>query len=194
MRLILAALIACIICLFFAGCHKNQNIRDEIILLQSAKVTIDEDSMLCVNGDSIFIEQQTPQFRLVVYVDSSECSPCSINKLKYWKTYLSKYNKNYIQMLILLEAKKGEVYRIENDITSSKLNNITNNIIFIDSNFVFRHKNPHVPHNSIFHTFLLNKYDSVILVGNPLKNEHIEKMFRKIVNNQLVDSIRNNPS
>lgn len=194
MRLIFVPLIACITCLFFAGCHKNQDIRDEIILMQSAKVTIDEDSMLCVNGDSIFMEQQTPQFRLVVYVDSSECSSCSINKLKYWKTYLSKYNKKYIQMLILLEAKKSEVQRIESDITSAELNNIINNIIFIDSNFVFRHKNPHIPHNSIFHTFLLNESDSVILVGSPLQNEHIEKMFRKIVDKQLVDSIRNNPN
>lgn len=170
-------LMTCVICLFFAGCQKNKDIRDGIISMQSSKVTIDEDSILCVNGESIFIEH-TPQFRLVVYVDSSECSSCSINQLKYWQSFMSKYNsQSNIQLLILLEAKKGEIPSIEGDIASAELNNI----IFIDSNFVFRRQNPQIPPNSMYHTFLLNEMDSVVLVGNPLRNGRVEKMFEKII-------------
>ena len=189
MRLTPALLIAYIICLFLVGCHKNKDIRAEIVSMKSTKVTIDKDSMLYINGDSNLIKEQTLQFTLIVYVDSTECTSCSIGKLKMWESYLSKFNgKMPFQFIALLEVKSGEVNQIERDIANIMLKVP----ILIDSNFVFRHQNPKFSNNSMFHTFLLNESDSVVLVGNPLQNEHIDKMFRKIIGRGVGDTIRNN--
>ena len=37
----------------------------------------------------------------------------------------------------------------------------------------------------MFHTFLLNENNNVLLVGNPLENETIEEMFWQIVEGKL---------
>ena len=38
----------------------------------------------------------------------------------------------------------------------------------------------------MFHTFLLDESDSVLLVGNPLINERIDKLLKGIVNERLM--------
>lgn len=45
--------------------------------------------------------------------------------------------------------------------------------------------NPHLPKNKALHTFLLDENNNVILVGNPLHNKKIEKIFYKIVEEKL---------
>ena len=54
----------------------------------------------------------------------------------------------------------------------------------------FEKLNPHLPKNKVLHTFLLDENNNVILVGNPLHNKKIEKMFYKIVEENWVN--RNN--
>jgi len=45
----------------------------------------------------------------------------------------------------------------------------------------FIKENPHIPLKGIYHTFLLDENDSVILVGDPFKNEKMEKLLQKVI-------------
>ena len=58
--------------------------------------------------------------------------------------------------------------------------------VYVDTAYVLRKENPQIPVDPIYHTFLLNEKDSVILVGNPLENVEIENIFR-----HTIDSIIN---
>lgn len=55
----------------------------------------------------------------------------------------------------------------------------------IDINNEFEQLNPHLPKNKAMHTFLLDENNNVVLVGNPLHNPKIEKMFKEIVEEKL---------
>ncbi|MFI3306556.1 MAG: hypothetical protein R3Y68_08625 [Rikenellaceae bacterium] len=57
--------------------------------------------------------------------------------------------------------------------------------IIIDSIGEFERLNPHLPKNKAMHTFLLDENNNVVLVGNPLNNPKIEKMFKEIVEEKL---------
>jgi hypothetical protein len=47
--------------------------------------------------------------------------------------------------------------------------------------YSFRRANPHIPDDPLFHTFVLNEQDSVVLVGDPFKNEKMEKLLLKVI-------------
>jgi len=53
--------------------------------------------------------------------------------------------------------------------------------VYLDTCNAFRRANPHIPDNPLFHTFLLNDEDSVLLVGDPFKNEKMERLFLKVI-------------
>lgn len=53
--------------------------------------------------------------------------------------------------------------------------------VYLDTCHAFRKANPYVPDNPLFHTFVLNEQDSVVLVGNPFKNEKMENLFLKVI-------------
>jgi len=164
--------------LFFISCNENRGLQTDMTSMFSSSIKIDKDRMLCLNYDKIS-SMNKPLFRLVAYVDSSECSSCSLGKLKSLESYLKKnvFNKSF-QFIIVLESKRDEV---KTNIEEIKVVGISTPVL-IDSTSIFRQENPQMPNNSILHTFLLNSSDSIVLVGDPLQNEHIDKLFRKIVN------------
>lgn len=45
--------------------------------------------------------------------------------------------------------------------------------------------NPNIPSESMFHTFLLDENNKVILIGNPMVNKQIEEMLVLIVEEKL---------
>lgn len=57
--------------------------------------------------------------------------------------------------------------------------------IYVDTLGVFNRNNRHIPSNPELHTFLLDSNGYVLLVGNPLENEKIEKLFWQILEEKL---------
>ena len=61
--------------------------------------------------------------------------------------------------------------------------------IFVDSANIFMKVNPNMPSESMFHTFLLDENNKVILVGNPMFNKQIEDMMLSIVEEKFGKSL-----
>jgi hypothetical protein len=57
--------------------------------------------------------------------------------------------------------------------------------IFIDSTNIFSIKNPNIPLETKYHTFLLDPNNNVVLVGNPITNEKIREIFLAIIEKKL---------
>ena len=55
--------------------------------------------------------------------------------------------------------------------------NFFNYPVLIDEKGEFEKLNPHLPKNKAMHSFLLDKNNNVIMVGNPIYNKEIEKLF-----------------
>ena len=57
--------------------------------------------------------------------------------------------------------------------------------IFVDTANVFMKANANIPSESMFHTFLLDENNKVVLVGNPMLNNKIEYMMISILEEKL---------
>lgn len=57
--------------------------------------------------------------------------------------------------------------------------------VHVDTAGVFIRENPHIPREAVYHTFLLDKDNRVVLVGNPSRSEKIKEMFWQIVEEKL---------
>lgn len=57
--------------------------------------------------------------------------------------------------------------------------------IYIDTTGIFRHKNPHIPKNKVFHTFLLDKDNKAVLAGDPLEHPEMRPLYHQAIQQLL---------
>jgi hypothetical protein len=58
----------------------------------------------------------------------------------------------------------------------------------LDKKKLFMKENSFIPEQNIFHTFLLDENNHIILIGDILHNEDIEHEFRNIIENAEKES------
>ena len=160
-------------------CSNKHAIRDKIALMKSSKIDICLDSMMCVTKSTDIDENLSKPFRLIVFVDSSSCSLCEIRKIWKWEAFLKeKERSNFIGLFVILETNRKKMADIKETLESDGISCP----VYLDYKFSFLRNNPHVPNNHLFHSFLLDKNDSVILIGEPIQNKTIENLYDKKIN------------
>lgn len=116
--------------------------------------------------------------RIVNYIDTLDCSTCALSRL----AAVEKEKKDLDELKDV-----GFVYVIETD--TEKAENVyfafcnarIEGAVYLDTCHAFLRANPHIPDDPLFHTFVLNEQDSVVLVGDPFKNEKMEKLLLKVI-------------
>ena len=53
--------------------------------------------------------------------------------------------------------------------------------VYVDTAYAFRKANPYLPDERMYHSFLLDEKDSVVIVGNPIENPKIDSLINVIV-------------
>lgn len=177
-------LLLLIILLFFA-CGNRQKIVEELSQLQSKPIIFPRQSRLTIQGkDTILMDfMKGNRLKLLIYTDSSECSSCTISKMFLWDN-LIEYSRKYkedLKFYFIFSPRKQD----EEGVQIALMNNAFDYPVLIDSFGEFEQLNPHLPKNKALHTFLLDEDNHVILVGNPLHNKKIRKMFYEIVEEKL---------
>ena len=59
--------------------------------------------------------------------------------------------------------------------------------VYVDKENLFQTSNPSIPDDSRYHTFLLDRNNRVVLVGNPLASNAMRSLFRKTLDNMLAN-------
>lgn len=173
-----------IILLFFA-CGNKQKIVEEVSRLQSKPIILTQQSRLTIHGKDTILRDfmKDSQLKLLIYADSSGCSSCTINKMFLWDNLIeySKVYKGNLKFYFIFSPRKQDVKEVKIALT----NNAFDYPVLIDTLGEFEKLNLHLPKNKALHTFLLDENNHVILVGDPLYNKKIRKMFYKIVEEKL---------
>ena len=141
--------------------------------------------MSCWVSDSIADGQfqgHEVKLKLVVFADSSRCSSCYINSLYQWQRIID-FEEQFagFKVMFILGAKKGDTERLSEEIKKSTLSHP----IYIDEGQNILTNNPNIPRESLYHTFLLDDNNNIILVGSPLHNETIDKLLLQILKEKL---------
>ena len=174
-----------LICLTTFSCSSQNSVKDNLEKMKDSPICITENNMkkwVPKNYNSTN-KVDTKKFSFIVYADSSQCSPCFINGLKEWNKLLGleKSQKYNIQFIFIIEPRIGEYYRIRHILNNSHFDHV----VLIDKQNLFRKENPQIPNERMYHTFLLDPNNNVVLVGNPLFNPKLEKMLRRILQEKL---------
>lgn len=172
---------------FVSGCRKNQTIamKDKIGLIKQHKISLPLERMkrVCNRSTGCCIPKDR-SLKIVAYSDSMACSSCAVDKLYTWldmikktEPYGEKINYNFIFC-----PKKEERENVEFAIKTLAHFNYP---VYVDTLGLFEGLNPQIPHIANLHTFFLDENNNVLLVGNPINNKKIEKLFWQIVEEKL---------
>ena len=171
---------------YLTACNSQKHdVKKALEKMQSSAIAIPYERMECWASDSVIEDKpwNNARLKLVHYVDSATCSTCYLQKVAIYGLLFgmeTQSNNEFYNVFIInpnIIAKK----KLVSDF-SSKLIPQT---IFVDTANVFMELNPNLPPESMFHTFLLDENNKVILVGNPMLNEQIEDMMLSIVEEKL---------
>ena len=170
--------------LFFISCVSNHEIKKDLKTLQSKRITFPTEVKLLINGkDTLINSFMDSELKLVVYSDSIACNTCIVSKMFIWDDFVEYAEEfdNRLKYYFIFSPKKNNEYSVRFELKDA----LFDYPVILDSNGKFEKLNPHLPKNKAMHTFLLDKDNKVILVGNPLNNPKIEEMFYEIVEERL---------
>lgn len=167
-------LLICMSFIFFTACNsRKERINEQVSILYSNKIDIPTLEMETIVCDSTYLHKK-PNFRLLVYLDSTECTPCYASHYQEWE-FILKECRRYepsISLTVIIETKN-----LSEDVKGKFMVSNFARTIFIDKEGAFRKRNPFFPESEIMHVLLLDDGGRVILVGNPLNNKKIEKLL-----------------
>ena len=156
----------------FTSC-KKENTNKQRILEQIGQELYFTDYRLDITKKNNMEET----YKIVLYVDSFECSSCNIN-LFIWKDFIEEVKNEFGEKVIFLfyfQPQKNNT-EIEYLINRDRFNHEVN----LDEENKFGKENKLYPTiNS--ECFLLNKKNRILLIGNPSKNLILWDLYKKTI-------------
>ena len=163
-----------------AACNGIPDYKEGIIQMRTDSIVLPLNEMNCIlKGNDTMFFNNTRDWKYVVYSDTSSCSYCDLGKVLKWKKILRKadeYSDN-LNFYFIFYPSQEKSYKLNFHLRTLKIPIP----VYVDTLGLLERLNPHLPQEQIFHTFLLDENNNVLLVGNPLENKKIEKMFWQIV-------------
>ena len=175
--LVFVILFVCISCTKYRLRHDMQNFHSQGIIFP--------DNMLCLEGEKFkFFDINEQCSKIVVWIDSTECSICKLSELPKYKD-IEKICNNVdgLRLVFLFSPAKETVSQLcEEAPSNTKLHDYP---IYIDTANMFAKMNPCIPENKLMHSFLLDATNRVVLVGNPIQNQAMFDLYKKTIDEML---------
>lgn len=180
--------ISCIIAVLFSACDSaSDRMKNVMRKMRSVPVNLSLDKMECWTTDSILLvcPWKHAKYKLVHYVDSTTCSTCYLQKMALQEELFSmekETDNGFYNIFVVDPAKNNSnIQRLKLEYDNKKLPST----IFLDSGGVFSKENPNIPKEFLYHTFLLDKKNNVVFIGNPIANPSVKKKMYDIIRTGL---------
>lgn len=157
---------------FCVSCHPSKEQLTSLVQEWSNKEILFPPKMYFTlfNNDTIDYCISKSNYKIVVYIDSTDCIDCKILK---WKAFIAEIDSlcnNDVQFLFFYQPRNPQ-----------KLNYILRKNKFsypicIDTNNQFYQLNKFL-HQLEFHSFLINKNNRIKVIGNPTNNTYIKDLY-----------------
>lgn len=159
-----ALLIVCLI----SCTHNEREIRRNLYRMMNSKVELDYRSLIPVSESS---EQCDDDYIWLRYITRDYCKPCWLQELKEWDVFVKKYKGT--NAVIVISVDNNEYAEVVNHIKKLDLHIF----VFADFKGVFATRNDFIPVEGMYHTFMIDKSRRIKLIGNPLRNKEIGRIF-----------------
>ena len=161
------------------ACNSRENIEEEMRMFAGQVITIEKDSLHNPYSLHTNLYPSTP-YTYVIYSDPDNCSECAINHISDWSDLdMERYvQKGILSYMFILAPENSRLNRIKSLIGKKNLNDYA---IYVDTCGYFERNNELLPSNHLLHTFMIDKTNKVVLIGNPISNPQIKKMCIRIL-------------
>ena len=151
-------------------------LRHQLKKMTSATMVFPKE-MVCVKKgaiieDSILEGPRIPT--LVIYIDSTQCGGCQMDKLyRYTSLYEQSMENKVFQLRIIISPKTREYWGLLNQI-------IAHQYVFpvyFDTQNRVKIENSFLSENTVYHSFLLDRENHPIMVGDPTASNKLYAVF-----------------
>lgn len=172
-----------VIFVLFCSCNdKTERIKFNIEKMKEHSICLPLEKMQLYNKENIADDFSTKDYKLIIYVDSTKCSTCYLNTINRWCNTLDSLRKksDKFASAFILSSSKQHIQDVKFKLEYLKFDHL----IYLDSVGVFALSNPHIPTESMYHTFLLDKNNKIVFVGDPSRNQNVYIKLFKILENE----------
>lgn len=176
-------LLLVILSVFLSGCRHGSNITNEISAIMRHKLEIPQVCMKTFRdmspSDSI---NYSNGIKLVFYISQKQCQTCFFSQLvKFENENHRDLKHNGMEVVCIFESNNDNKVSLEDILYDAGLECT----IYIDTCKAFLKSNPNIPKDKeIYHSFVIDSANNILMVGSPFYNEKTEYLFKKILNNK----------
>ena len=167
------------VCLFFASCEESEKERLSRLVneWEGKEILFPIHSTFTIQGkDTVNFEFQNAEYKVVTYVDSIGCTSCKL-QLHRWKEFLSEVDSltnGNVSFLFYFHPKDMKELRY-----LTRRDAFTHPVCF-DEKDEFNQLN-HFPSEMMFQTFLLDKGNRVVALGNPVLKPNVKELYLNLI-------------
>jgi len=168
-----------LICVSLAiGCEERRSkVSESVDEMMGKQVDLSLEKMDCVQSvvDSGNSHPCNENYKLVVYMDSTVCSPCVISSLYEWNGIMKEMEN--VDFIFIVSPQPDQREASYLSVSSCGLLNV----VYMDAGNLFHKNNSFLPKEEEFHTFLINNDNEIVIVGSPLKNPKIKNLMEQYI-------------
>ena len=164
--------------LLFSACVDVKKEKVEYLFHEwkSKKIWLPASLPFVKNGiDSIYFLPQNVDYKILSYIDSVGCTSCKL-KLPLWQLFINELSEDDFDIPILFVVHTSN----RKNVTDLAIRECFHYPICFDENDSLNKLN-HFPVEEAFHTFLLDKDNKVLAIGNPIHNPRVKALYMKII-------------
>lgn len=114
--------------------------------------------------------------KMVIYIDSTECSSCRIGHLSEYESLAVECTRNGPYLLVIILSPLEKDYEYTRHLLESYNNPFP---VYLDKNHSFRKENAFIPDDNRFHAFFVDANNRPILVGDPTRSKKVLQLLQQ---------------
>lgn len=160
------------------GCE-NRRISHDIQQLVGSKIEFPQSLRQVAGRETRSFAADREKAHVLVYYDSTACGTCAINKLSEWDPIIDSVADicPAVDFIFLMCPKAHEYKSV---LRTTIINNSDYNVA-LDAAGDFAESNPQIPQDERFHTLLIDRGGTVQVVGSPLYNDTMWKLYKDVI-------------
>lgn len=145
------------------------------------EVLFPEDLTFTIKGKDTVDFSLSGKYKILTYVDSIGCISCKL-QLDKWKVWMEEVNgesMDSVKFLFFFSPEKRKKF-----LETLRYENFIHPVCIDDKNRL--NQLNHFPSDMTFQTFLLDKDNKVLAIGNPIHNPKVKELYLKIIRGEKV--------
>ena len=162
--------------LFSCTDSKNKEVATLLQEWEGRRIVFPSNPTFTIQGEDTVEYHIKNTYKILTYIDSTGCTSCKL-RFAEWRIFMSEVDSirpNMLQFLFFLCPKTGmEIYQ------TLRMDRFKYPICIDDEDSL--NKLNHFSSDMMFQTFLLDKDNKILAIGNPIHNPKVKELYLKII-------------